>query len=175
MKHIALAALMLTVSATVLSAPPPELGAALVKWAAPASVSRYQFSLVDLNADGTPDAVVRVTDPESCGNTGCPLVVFKGTSAGYEIVANSGPTRSPVYVLDENRFGWRTLAAVVGKDEGLVPIRYNGKAYTSTPYLRARIELDSRSGARPLNFEDWPAVGVARTASSPDDSPGRGR
>ena len=67
MNRSTLSALLLVVSAPAICAPPPALHAALEKWASPKSISRYQFSLVDLNGDGTLDAVVQVTDPSFCG------------------------------------------------------------------------------------------------------------
>lgn len=141
-----------------MAAPPPELFPALQAWAGARSIERYQYSLVDLNADGASDAVVHVTDPKFCGNGGCPLVAFRKAGGGYELVASSGNVRKPIYLLEEVRYGWRTLAAVVGlgATAGMVPIRYKPPqgAYRSTPIIEPNIELTSAMTRQALDFEE---------------------
>jgi hypothetical protein len=160
MKKFVVMSALLVVSATAMSAPPPDLTSALAAWAGPRSLERYQFALVDLNADAAPDAVVHVTDPAFCGNGGCPLVAFRKSAAGYELVASSGMVRKPIYILEEIRDGWRTLAAVVGfgPTAGMVPIRYKvqQQSYRSTPIVEPVIELTSPTTKQVLSFEEVP-------------------
>ena len=151
---------LLILTAAALAAPPPELPAALAAWAGPRTIERYQFSLVDLNADGAPDVVVHVTDPKFCGNGGCPLVAFRKTPDSYDLVASSGNVRKPVYILEEVRNGWRTLAAVVGfgSAAGMVPIRYKVPqgAYRSSPITEPTLDLTTVMTKQVLNFEEVP-------------------
>jgi hypothetical protein len=151
---------ILVMSATAMAAPPPELSSALEAWASPRSIERYQFSPVDLNADGSLDIVVHVTDPKFCGGGGCPLVAFAKTATSYELVASSGNVHKPIYILEEMRNGWRTLAAVVGfgSTAGMVPIRYRVPqgAYRSMPIIEPTIELTSSMTKQVLNFEEVP-------------------
>jgi hypothetical protein len=142
MNKIALTTVLLCVATSALAAPPPQLGEAVQKWAAPASVARFEFSLVDLNGDKRLDAVVRVTDADRCGNGGCILLTFKGTPEGFEKVGDSGYVAKPVYVLKEVLSGWTSLAGVVGMGQGagVRPIRYMGTEYRPNPIVRGHID-----------------------------------
>lgn len=158
MKSVFLAASLVLVPTAQATTPPPGLGAAMAQWAGENSVSRFQFSLSDLNGDGTLDAIVHVTDPNLCRNFGCPLVVFKGTLNGYELVANSGFVRKPIYVLEEAQLGWHTLTAYVGfgNSERLVPVRFIGPMYNQAPYLRMQVKLTPEMTKEELNFLESP-------------------
>jgi chorismate synthase len=136
--------------------PPPQLRAAVEKWAAPASVTRFEFAFVDLNSDKTLDAVVRVTDADRCGNGGCILLVFKGTPDGYENVGDSGYVAKPIFVMKEVNSGWTSLAGVVGLSHGsgVRPIRYMGTKYRSNPIVRGHVEITQSNHEGPaLTFE----------------------
>src|SRR5580698_3283958 len=149
MRKTILVVSMFVATTPAVCAPPSALRAALERWASPRPITRYQFSLVDLNGDGIPDAVVQVTDPAFCGNGGCPIVEFKGESAGFTLVGSSGLVRKPIYLLNEVQDGWHTLAAVVGlgDEAAVVPIRFKQQegAYRSTPYVNAQINLTSQA------------------------------
>lgn len=147
---------LLCVATDILAAPPPQLRDAVQKWATPASVSRFEFSLVDLNRDNRPDAVVRITDDDRCGSGGCVLLVFKGTPQGYEKIGNSGYVRKPIFVLKEASSGWQSLAGVVGLGQGagMRPIRYTGTEYRSDPIMRRHMEMTAGNHEpTPLQFE----------------------
>jgi hypothetical protein len=139
---IALTIALLCVATDALAAPPPQLREAIQKWAAPAPLGRFEFSLVDLNGDKTLDAVVRVTDPDRCGSGGCVLLMFKGTPEGYLRVGDSGYVAKPIYLLKEVISGWTSLAGVVGMGQGagVRPIRYMGTEYRSNPIMRGNME-----------------------------------
>jgi hypothetical protein len=142
MSKIALTTVLLCVATGAVAAPPPQLREAVQKWAAPAPVTRYEFSLVDLNGDKTLDAVVRVTDADRCGSGGCVLLMFKGTPEGYQRVGDSGYVAKPIYILKEVVSGWTSLAGVVGMGQGagVRPIRYMGTEYRSNPIMRGHID-----------------------------------
>jgi hypothetical protein len=157
---IALTTVLLCATASVLAAPPPHLREAIQQWAAPGPVGRFEFSLVDLNNDKMLDAVVRITDPDRCGNGGCVLLMFKGTAEGYEQVGDSGYVAKPIYVLKEAIAGWTSLAGVVGLGQGagVRPIRYMGTEYRSNPIMRGQMEFSRASQREPdlgpmLSFE----------------------
>jgi hypothetical protein len=160
MNKSALMTVLLCVTTGALAAPSPQLRDAIQKWAAPATVARFEFALVDLNDDRTLDAVVRITDPDRCGSGGCVLLMFKGTSNGYERVGDSGYVAKPIYVLKEVIAGWTSLAGVVGLGQGagLRPIRYAGTEYRSNPIMRGQMEFSRASQREPdlgpmLSFE----------------------
>lgn len=158
MKTCVLLALTLAVAAQAIAAPPPELRPALERWAAPRSIDRFQFSMVDLDNDGALDAVVHVTDPAFCGNGGCPVVTLKRALSGFELVGSSGLVRKPIYVLNERQAGWHSLAAVAGfgNAAGLVPIRYKEQegTYRRFPQGNAHMDLKSNDTKQALNFEE---------------------
>jgi len=160
MRTLTFAALMLVATTPAVCAPPPDLRAALDKWASPRPIARFQFSLVDLNGDGIQDAVVHVTDPSFCGNGGCPIVQFKGETPGFTLVGSSGLVRKPIYVLKESQEGWHTLAAMIGlgNGAGIAPIRFKQQhgAYRSAPYSNAQISLNSQIIEQGLDFEEAP-------------------
>lgn len=149
---------MMLICATAGAAPPPELSSAVAAWANPRPVDRYQYSLVDLNADGALDAVILVTDTRFCGGGGCPLVAFTNKGGGFELIASSGNVRKPIYALEETRGGWRTLAALVGfgGSAGIVPIRYKSPqgAYRSMPIIEQELELKTPLTKFVLQFEE---------------------
>lgn len=151
MNRIVLMTVLLGITTSTLSAPPPQLRAAVQKWAAPASVTRFEYAMVDLNGDKTLDAVVRVTDEGRCGSGGCILLMFKGTSAGYEKVGDSGYVAKPIYVTKEVISGWKSLAGVVGLGDGagLRPIRYAATEYRSNPIMRGYVESSRGSHDSP--------------------------
>lgn len=146
------------------AAPPEGLDAALEQWAR-RPVDRYQFALADLNADGERDVIVHVSDPSFCGNGGCPLVVFRGGGA-YTVVASSGNVRKPIYLLNDRRGGWQTLAAMVGfaNAAGITPIPYREaqQSYRSLPAVNAQIELTPALTDQRLEFEEVEKASAAR-------------
>ena len=158
MRTLPIAGLIGLVSSPGLCAPPQTLKTALSNWASSQSISRFQFALVDLNDDGTLDAVVHVTDPSYCGNGGCPIVEFQGNATGFTLVGSSGLARKPIYVLNELQGGWHTIAAVIGLGQGagVTPIRFKQQqgAYRLEPYVNAQISLTSQLIKQELNFEE---------------------
>jgi hypothetical protein len=160
MNKIASTTVLLCVATGALAAPPPQLREAVQKWASPAPVSQFEFSLVDLNDDKTLDAVVRVTDADRCGSGGCVLLMFKGTPEGYVRVGDSGYVAKPIYILKEVISGWTSLAGVVGLGQGagVRPIRYMGTQYRSNPIMRGQMEFEPANHREPalgpmLSFE----------------------
>ncbi len=94
MRKSSAALLLLAASTAAYPAPPPGLSYSVSAWAAPRTVERYQFHLIDLNADGTRDAVVYITDRSFCGGAGCPLLTFKGVPDSFDFIASSGGTEA---------------------------------------------------------------------------------
>jgi hypothetical protein len=158
MNRIVLTVALLGMNTLAFSSPPPGLAEAVAKWAAPAKIAQFDFSLVDLNSDGDVDAVVHVTDPSRCGNGGCPLLVFKHTSQGFEKIGDSGVVSKPIYLLRQVDSGWTSLAAKVGMGDGagMRPIRFMDTEYRPNPVMRAFMELRSENYQRSLDFERTP-------------------
>jgi hypothetical protein len=155
MKKSILAAIALTLAGPALSAAPPELEVAVAKWAAPKSIPRYQYSLIDLNGDGKLDAIAFISDQNYCGNGGCWMVVLRGTSQGYEVVSATTLAQRPIFVLKEVQFGWHSLAVTLGgfgREPGLALLRFDGKEYPSNAKLQNRIQLSAGMSLGALDF-----------------------
>jgi len=114
----------------------------------------FVFSLVDLNGDGIPDAIVLFNGPDNCGSGGCTLEIFRGTKQGSEFISGSTISREPIEILAEKRFGWHSFTVSVSGG-GAKPcnalMRYNGKQYSPNPSLAPcvrPIQLQSAIRAR---------------------------
>jgi hypothetical protein len=61
--------------------------------------TRYQAAFVDLNGDGTPEAIVYVTGSARCGSGGCTTLVLARGGSSYRVVSQIPITRPPIRVL----------------------------------------------------------------------------
>jgi len=97
----------------------------------------FRHVLVDLNQDGTLDAIVLLQGPDWCGSGGCDMLVFRGTSKGFRFVSGSTITFPPIRVLAEKRHGWSTLVVRSG-GTGDVLMRFDGRRYPLNPSLQPK-------------------------------------
>jgi len=99
--------------------------------------TRYSAVFVDLNGDGTPEAIVYLTGQTWCGTGGCHLLILTRKAASYRIVTETTITRPPVRVLRRASHGWRDITVWVAGG-GIEPpyeavLRFNGTTYPSNP------------------------------------------
>ena len=98
----------------------------------------FNFSLVDLNGDGIPDAIVLFKGQKNCGSGGCRLEIFRGTKQGFEFISGSTISREPIQILAEKRFGWHSFTVSVSGG-GAKPcdalMRFNGQKYPLNPSI----------------------------------------
>jgi hypothetical protein len=99
----------------------------------------YDFTGVDLNGDGKPEALVLFTGADWCQKTGCSLVVFQEEQVGYRPVSHITSARPPILIGPEASFGWRDLMANTGG--GAAPVRtvrlgFSGKGYPANALLQ---------------------------------------
>lgn len=80
-------------------------------WGTPDS---YIAVLRDLNDDGSPEAVVFLTDPDSCGSGGCTLLVVQQQGRAWNLLSKIPIVRPPVLALERVRSGWHSLGVSVG-------------------------------------------------------------
>jgi len=134
----------------------PAIDRALREWHHERSVTAYKYSLVDLNDDGIPDAIVLMTG-ERCGSGGCNLVILRGVGDGFRVLSSSNISREPVAVLPETSYGWHTISVYVGGGGvGYEPVlmRFNGTRYPLNPTLAPRAKPAQLNGARRLELRD---------------------
>jgi hypothetical protein len=104
---------------------------------APAA-SGYEFSRVDLDADGRRDALVLFNAPYGywCDRNGCTMLVLKAGDDRFTLVNAIQPIRAPLYISDSQSNGWKDLIVRVSgrwdpaKD---VEMAFNGHEYPSNP------------------------------------------
>jgi hypothetical protein len=106
-------------------------------------VPQYRAADPDLDADGTPDLLMLLDDPNWCGSDGCSLLVFHGESDGsYSLVGRTDTTHPPIALGDNRSNGWRDLLVGVGGDtfqQGTVALQFDGEGYPGDPTLVAML------------------------------------
>lgn len=147
---------------TPVAAPAPAgLEAALRAMHADDGDLTYAFAPIDLNGDGTDEALAYVMGPMVCGSGGCNLYVMAREGEGWRMAARTTVTRTPIGVLATSTNGWRDLAVSVGgggAEAGSVRLAFDGRTYAANP---------TTAPAAPLNAGDQvdiliPAVPDAR-------------
>lgn len=124
------------------ASPPRSLSAAVREWRPTLPPHTFRYALVDLNDDGSRDAVVLINDSRYCGSGGCTLLVFRGNGqhghGSFELLSVSTVSREPIAVLGEKRHGWHTLTVTIGGG-GIRPcaaiMRFNGQTYPTNPSI----------------------------------------
>jgi hypothetical protein len=145
----------------VAASAPAGLEAALRAMHADDGDLTYAFAPIDLNGDGTDEALAYVMGPMVCGSGGCNLYVMAREGEGWRMAARTTVTRTPIGVLPTSTNGWRDLAVSVGgggAEAGSVRLAFDGRTYAANP---------TTAPAAPLNAGDQvdiliPAVPDAR-------------
>ena len=120
------------------------------------AVRAYRAAFVDLNADSITDALALMSDPLYCGSGGCTLLVFRGTSGGFELLSRSTVSREPIYVLSEATSGWKALAVHVaggGVAAHQALLRFDGERYPLNPSTQPPVDEAALAAATQLEFQ----------------------
>ena len=77
--------------------------------------SRYGFMRVDLNKDGSQDALVYITAPYGkwCGVRGCTVLMLHAKRHGFVIVGEEDGIRPPLYISDIYTNNWRDVIVYI--------------------------------------------------------------
>jgi hypothetical protein len=103
----------------------------------PDKATRISSALVDLNGDGTMEAIVYVTGGGWCGSGGCRLLVLEPHGSSYRVIAHMTIVWPPIRVFDNETKGWRDLGVwqqgggTLRGYEAVLP--FNGKRYPENP------------------------------------------
>jgi hypothetical protein len=112
--------------------------------------TRYALAFRDLNADGTPEAIVYLVGNRWCGSGGCNTLILTPERSSWRIVGNIRITRPPIRVLKSTSHGWRDVSVWVqggGTQSGYeAELRFNGKAYPSNPSVPPAERLEKPKG-----------------------------
>ncbi len=111
--------------------------------------TRYIAGFRDLNADGTPEAIVYLMG-KWCGSGGCNTLILTRDGSSWKIVANIRITRPPIRVLTSTSNGWRSIGVWV-QGGGIQPgyeaeLRFDGKTYPKNPSVPPAHRLKNPAG-----------------------------
>lgn len=120
--------------------------------------AQYLFAFRDLNDDGTPEAIVRLSGNNWCGSGGCNTLILTPDKDSWKIVTNIRITQPPVYVLPGMSKGWRHVGVRVqggGIQPGYVAeLRFNGKTYPRNPSVPPARRLQGKPGGEVLILDE---------------------
>lgn len=103
----------------------------------------YEVEYVDLNDNGRDDALVLLTSQNWCGSGGCTLLVFEGSTQGFEFVSRSTVVNKPIVVSETRTSGWRDLIVTIGGgggSSGQVALKFNGETYPVNPSMQPLLD-----------------------------------
>jgi hypothetical protein len=99
--------------------------------------ARYFSAFVDLNGDGSKEAIVYLTGHGWCGSSGCTTLILAPKGASYRLVTSITITWPPIRILTSNTNGWHDISVWV-QGGGIQPgyeagLSFDGKTYPSNP------------------------------------------
>ncbi len=107
-------------------------------------------AMVDLQDNGTHEAIVYLISGERCGSGGCPMFVLTPKDSSYSIITQTSVTQRPIRILATKTNGWHDIAVQVsggGIDGYEAKLSFDGKAYPSNPTVRpARRLVEKTAG-----------------------------
>ena len=106
----------------------------------PGETVRYQYNFVDLNADGTPEVLLRIDGRSTCGTGGCLLLVLSKAASGYQVISRTTLTWAPIVVSEHRTNGWNDLVLWQRADPPREASRYavlefEGGVYPQNPSM----------------------------------------
>ncbi len=75
--------------------------------------TRYVAAFVDLNGDGSQEAIVYLIGRAWCGTGGCHMLVLAPEDSSYSVISRTPATFRPIRVLDRVSHGWRSIGVRV--------------------------------------------------------------
>jgi hypothetical protein len=143
-------------TAPALAETPPGLAEAVRAYTQQITPMSFEYALVDLNDDGTPDALVLLRDSQWCGTGGCTLLILRGKAGAFTLVSTATIINEPIKVAREREHGWHTLLVTVqggGIQPALVELRFDGKKFPFNPTLQPRASQKQIDAATGLVFQ----------------------
>jgi hypothetical protein len=94
----------------------------------PVKELKTSIQFVDLNSDGTPEALVIINDQQWCGSHGCGAFVLDLSGPAAKDIGDF--TAFDLQPLSSRTRGWRDIS-VIGTSKGN-RVRFNGRAYSGS-------------------------------------------
>lgn len=107
---------------------------------------RYYYNRVDLNDDGTPEAIVYLVGSYTCGTGGCTAVIFTPTGQDYRLVSRLSLVTDPILVTPQKTSGWKDLVLLSvggGARAQYSRLQFNGQTYPENPSVEPAVTADS--------------------------------
>jgi len=106
--------------------------------------AKYDVAFVDLNGDGSREAVVYLEGRYLCGSGGCHILVFRYDRSSYRLISDIPITRPPIRLLEGTTNGWRDLSVWVSGGglsghEAILP--FDGNSYPTNPSMSPAREM----------------------------------
>jgi hypothetical protein len=111
--------------------------------------TRYVAAPVQLE-DNTTDIIVYFTDRQSCGTSGCTVLILAPQGSSYKVITSIPAARLPIRVLDTSKHGWRDIGVWV-QGGGIQPgyeaaLSFNGTTYHVNPSVAPARKLQYTEG-----------------------------
>lgn len=111
---------------------------------------RWLMRRIDLNGDGTEEAVAYVIDRNFCGSGGCSLYVLTQQGGAWTISDEIGPAQLPIWQLDPGADGWAALGVSIrggGAKPAMMSVPHDSNGYADNPTVApARsVEIGTRT------------------------------
>ncbi len=121
--------------------------------------TRYMTAFVDLDGDGTQEAIAYITGEFWCGTGGCRLLILKKWKSSYRFVGKLVVVHLPVRVLNTRSHGWRNITVRVaggGIIHGYdVELRFDGRRYPGVQWVPpARRLTEKAAGEIVIDYSD---------------------
>lgn len=118
--------------------------------------ARWLMNRIDLNGDGTDEAVAYLLDPKRCGTGGCSLFVLSdlGTNA-WEVTDVIAPSQLPIYQLPKGTDGWTMLGVTVGGGGAVrqvMAVAHEAEGYADNPTIAP--SAPAKTDGAPVLIED---------------------
>ena len=122
----------------------PKVLSALKKFNDLLKEDAYDAKLVALKEDGKCENPIVLLNGLSgyCGSGGCTLLVLDCTTDGYKVMGKTTVSNRPISLSSTSTKGYKDIKVRV-KNEGIVALKHDGKAYTSNASTASKDKADS--------------------------------
>ena len=107
-------------------------------------VDAYDVKLVDLKEEGKCENPIVLLNGLSgyCGSGGCTLLVLDCTTDGYKVMGKTTVSNRPISLSSTSTKGYKDIKVRV-KNEGIVALKHDGKAYTTNASSASKSKKES--------------------------------
>lgn len=118
---------------------------------------RHVVERIDLNGDGTEDALVLLQSRRHCSARGCTLLVFERVGNAFELHSRLLLGRTPLIAAESHTGGWRDLVAPMTSPTAgmrLMVVKHTGRGYPDDPAQLAAVPPTREVRGRVLFSDD---------------------